>query len=69
MGGYEEQILDGKSWNIEGPLEGKDKTLLVLKHTQYGNGQPTEYEIYVTKYLLVWKKTRAASGNIWNNVF
>ena len=42
MGGYEEQILDGKSWNIEGPLEGKDKTLLVLKHTQYGNGQPTE---------------------------
>ena len=30
MGGYEEQILDGKSWNIEGPLEGKDKTLLVL---------------------------------------
>ena len=23
-------ILDGKSWNVEGPLEGKDKTLLVL---------------------------------------
>jgi hypothetical protein len=29
----------------------------------------TEYEIYVTKYLLVWKKTRAESGNIRNNVF
>ena len=29
----------------------------------------TEYEIYVTKYLLVWKKTRAASVNIRNNVF
>ena len=24
----------------------------------------TEYEIHVTKYLLVWKKTRAASGNV-----
>ena len=29
----------------------------------------TEYEIYVTKYLLVWKKTQVASGNIRNNVF
>ena len=29
----------------------------------------TEYEIYVTKYLLVCKKTRANSGNIRNNVF
>ena len=28
----------------------------------------TEYEIYVTKYFLVWKKTHAASGNIRNNV-
>ena len=29
----------------------------------------TEYGIYVTKYLLVWKKTQAALGNIRNNVF
>ena len=31
--------------------------------------QATHYEIYVSKYLLVWKKTRAKSGNIQNNVF
>ena len=29
----------------------------------------TAYEIYLTKYILVWKMTRAASGNNWNNVF
>ena len=29
----------------------------------------TEYEICVTKYLLVRKKTQAASGNIRNNIF
>ena len=27
------------------------------------------YEIYVSNYLLVWKKTRAVSGNVRNNVF
>ena len=29
----------------------------------------THYEIYVSKYLLFWKKTQAKSGNIRNDVF
>ena len=42
--------------------EGGWKVKLIRVHA-------TEYEICVTKYLLVWKKTQAASGNIRNNVF
>ena len=29
----------------------------------------TDYEIYVSKYLLLWKKTQAKSGKVQNNVF
>ena len=49
---------------------------VVILHGQRGESKQegirvhaTHYEIYVSKYLLVWKKTRANSGNIWNNVF
>ena len=40
-----------------------------LSWKEHVRAHPNEYEIYVKEYLLVWKKTQAASGNNRNNVF
>ena len=40
-----------------------------LSRKEHIRAHPNEYEIYVEKYFLVWKKTRAATANNRNNVF
>ena len=40
-----------------------------LSQKEHIRAHPNEYEIYVEKYFLVWKKTRAATANNRNNVF
>ena len=40
-----------------------------LSRKEHIRAHLNEYEIYVKKYFLVWKMTRAASGNNQNNVF
>ena len=68
--------------NIEGKLlstsAGMEFPLLNVQRCTIGRGGVQKkfikvhifrYEIYVSNYLLVWKKTRAVSGNVRNNVF
>ena len=39
-----------------------------LSRKEHIRAHPNEYEIYVEKYFLVWKKTRVATANNRNNV-